>query len=442
MITTENSSKDEFRSPIEEHHIDFILEEEFIADPGFLDFFLQKASERAPNKASPARKQDGSCQAVRSAVTTAGETDVLIRYACEAPEGETAAILIENKIAASFEPNQAERYRERGEAGNGSHWHRYWTCLVAPERYRSEEGVFDARVSLESLREYFALQEGPRGQFRTKILDDAIARAAFIGVKRVDPVLTAFKARYAALAAAHFSGRGWEWDQPREAWADDTWFRFKRTHWPNRLQILHKAKAGLVHLVLPATEVSDLDHIVRQTAPGKAITAVQTHRSASFQIAVPSFLDFSKPIEERALEEVFSAVEELGSYAQSVRSQLMALNALAGSTWEESARPDFPHTKLRSLEVLLLGLIRSQAINYQVAMTWPLPDMVALASTEAKETWYPLAGLYGGFHVRLLGTSDEPYLTTEHWSRVWDFGVVQHKITLQSVELVSIKLPY
>ncbi len=40
MEKLESSGMDESQSPIEERHIDFILEEEFITNPAFLDFFL------------------------------------------------------------------------------------------------------------------------------------------------------------------------------------------------------------------------------------------------------------------------------------------------------------------------------------------------------------------------------------------------------------------
>ncbi len=34
-------------SPVQEHHIDFLLEEEFAADPTFLTFFLETAREHS-----------------------------------------------------------------------------------------------------------------------------------------------------------------------------------------------------------------------------------------------------------------------------------------------------------------------------------------------------------------------------------------------------------
>ena len=82
MEKLETSGTDDFRSPIEERHIDFILEEEFVANPAFLDFFLHQAGTTASNVEIPARKHGGASEAFRSATTSAGETDVLVRYLC------------------------------------------------------------------------------------------------------------------------------------------------------------------------------------------------------------------------------------------------------------------------------------------------------------------------------------------------------------------------
>jgi hypothetical protein len=65
-----------------------------------------------------------------------GETDVTVVYTDS--DGSRAAVLIENKIDAPFQKDQAKRYRERGELGvsNGD-WTRFKTCLCAPKAYAS-----------------------------------------------------------------------------------------------------------------------------------------------------------------------------------------------------------------------------------------------------------------------------------------------------------------
>jgi hypothetical protein len=83
----------------------------------------------------------------RSTADAFGEADLVIVYTEQS--GKRIAILIENKIQAVFQPRQAERYRQRGEAGNG--WDSFWTCLVAPESYVNRQHSFDSAVTLDSL---------------------------------------------------------------------------------------------------------------------------------------------------------------------------------------------------------------------------------------------------------------------------------------------------
>ena len=108
-------------SPIQEQHIDFLLEEEFASNQAFLLFFLEEARKNmvAPwngpdhNELLTPREPLG-CMVVRSATTSAGETDVLVIYQSVQSTGSRVAILIEDKIRAGFQKDQAKRYQERG----------------------------------------------------------------------------------------------------------------------------------------------------------------------------------------------------------------------------------------------------------------------------------------------------------------------------------------
>jgi hypothetical protein len=143
----EKSNHDEFLSPVEERHIDYILEEEFSVNSDFLRFFLEQARLSARDKSRIVGcTEESDCIAVRSATTEKGETDLLVKYSANNGVLPTA-ILIEDKIRAGFQPDQATRYRERGDEGKGQEWSQYWTCLVAHPKYSAEEGDFDAVVS-------------------------------------------------------------------------------------------------------------------------------------------------------------------------------------------------------------------------------------------------------------------------------------------------------
>jgi hypothetical protein len=86
-----------------------------------------------------------------------GETDLLVRLMLEG--GISRAVMIENKIDAIAQPEQANRYKLRGEAGieNGD-WSSFSTCIMAPGRHLQGTGdvsLYDHRVSCERIIEIF-----------------------------------------------------------------------------------------------------------------------------------------------------------------------------------------------------------------------------------------------------------------------------------------------
>src|SRR5262249_5148001 len=96
-----------------------------------------------------------------SVTQTTGESDLEISFV--GPDGGRWRLLIENKIAASFQAQQAERYRQRGatyiERGDCG---AFYTILVAPEDYfGSPDSLkgFDGRVTYEALKAWFLQRE-------------------------------------------------------------------------------------------------------------------------------------------------------------------------------------------------------------------------------------------------------------------------------------------
>lgn len=309
---SEETTKRTIYSPIEERHIDFLLEEEFATNAEFLDYFLAVAATAKTKEALiPARHSSWRCEAVRSVTTSAGESDLVVRYDAADQDGEIIALLIEDKIRAAFQDEQAGRYRRRGEAGLGIEWDKYWTCLVSPAKYISADGDFDSRVSLEALRDYFAKQSGPRAKFRVDVLTRALTKASAVGVQNEDRTITAFRARYEAIARENLELPAWQWDPPRTGWSGDTWFNFRRRSWLPSLKIVHKAQMGAVHLVIPNTAVSHLDDLLRAHSLDERFTAVQTNKSASLQISIPRVTDFSSDMSEATTRALYAAIRSL-----------------------------------------------------------------------------------------------------------------------------------
>src|SRR6266436_5009178 len=95
---------DEVSSPrkVQEVHVDFLLQEEFCVNPSFLRKFIEDVG---------LKHIPGDIVRVqRSESDPYGEADLVVVYTLEG-SSEKIALLIEDKIRAVFQPQQAERYR-------------------------------------------------------------------------------------------------------------------------------------------------------------------------------------------------------------------------------------------------------------------------------------------------------------------------------------------
>ncbi|MBM4387545.1 MAG: PD-(D/E)XK nuclease family protein [Deltaproteobacteria bacterium] len=116
---------DRFPSKVQyvaERDIDLLLLEELNVSPVFSFWLFQQTHSESTNAPS--------CNGAWHSVTHPqfGESDLIVVYENE------FAILMENKIDALAQPEQASRYRKRGEMGcRDGLWQRFLTCIVAPE---------------------------------------------------------------------------------------------------------------------------------------------------------------------------------------------------------------------------------------------------------------------------------------------------------------------
>jgi hypothetical protein len=317
-------------SPVQEHHIDFLLEEEFACNPDFLAYFVEAASAGVSKCLAdgvtteiPRPHETAMCRAIRSVTTEAGESDVLAIYTGVEPSASRVAVLIEDKIRASFQKDQAERYRERGEAGLNRMWDKYWTCLVCPDKYAGGSAGFDARVSLEQLRAFFERSEDSRSKFKARVFGRAIERFSASGVQVLDEVMTAFRSFYAKLAEDHFRGGEIIWDRPRDAWWGDYWFVFRSPSLPRGSSITHKTREGTVHLSFPNTDAKDLGAACERIPPRDRLPVKQTSKSASIEIAVNGISDYRSPSNNASsIGAAFVAVDRLYRYWKDHRAIL------------------------------------------------------------------------------------------------------------------------
>lgn len=218
-----------------ERDFDRLFMEELAFGEGFLEAFCAKIGVQPKPVAS-----------IRHSVTENfgglawGETDIFVAF-----EDDTA-LLIENKLSAGFQPEQAERYRARAahHAGRGL---RCRTVLIAPKVYLSSVDTedWDHVCSYEDIADCMGASD-PRSRWRQALFREAGSRAA--RVSRLAASSAARKAASAELLAFKTSWLGWirasgDWAANPQRGATDE-FLYRPRDNPFGLRIWHHPLAG------------------------------------------------------------------------------------------------------------------------------------------------------------------------------------------------------
>lgn len=264
---------------IEERDIDLMLLEEISCEAGFQQLISVKALD--------ATVEWEFIEAANSISTVShGESDLVAIFRAG---DRIAAVMVENKITANFMPEQADRYRRRGERGIvDGHWSEYATMLMAPRRYLTADlhgHVFDQHLAYEDLLPWFRRDEaGLRGRWRAALLERACVGSKSTVYKRVvDEATTAFFVDYWQLAAQDYPMLRMKREKDRPA--KSTWVRFyPDVGLPKHIEVWHKAaETFAADLQFARTRVEDLHaaaaHLLE---PGMALE--QRQKSAVIRI--------------------------------------------------------------------------------------------------------------------------------------------------------------
>ena len=268
---------------VTERDIDILLMEEFESGSGFFEWFVS-ATAQWP--------LDGLdlLGAWHSVSNEHGESDLLVL--AHLPSRERLALLIENKVDAPPQPDQALRYQRRGEAGvSDGRWQRYATCLIAPARYLgagANAAGYQSRVSYEDIAEWMRanLPPGRRAEFKRNLVLAAIEQQRRGYAPLADAVVTRFFTEYWELAESlfpelHFSHRD-------ARGSDSTWAQFRPANLDKGRRILHKMPEGCVDLEF-ARFGEKVDELIRLNPAlnGDGLKFVRTGQSASLSAQVP-----------------------------------------------------------------------------------------------------------------------------------------------------------
>ena len=137
------------------------------------------------------------------------EIDILIEI--DHWDGKRSSLLVENKLDATEQPDQAESYREELDALAADNAHAA-TIIVCPEAYAAKHPSFttkfDAMVSYETIGAFLRELQNEAGSemvlrygFRAEILDQAIHKHRRGYTPIPDKIVGDFNARYVALLA-------------------------------------------------------------------------------------------------------------------------------------------------------------------------------------------------------------------------------------------------
>lgn len=239
-----------------------------------------------------------------------------MQFTAQKSESKRIAILIEDKISASFQPDQAKRYRERGEKGKeNQEWDRYWTCLISPEKYAPNNRDFDTRISIEKLTSFFVQGDDPRSRFKLAVMEAVLKHFSETGVQKLDEIMTRFRKFYAEEASRFFENDDIQCAPPRDAYWGDYWFRFKSPALPSSSYIEYKAPKGHVDLAFPNQSVTRLQKVLESCSHSPEIYCEQTGKSASFRFIAMPVNDFDNHSAAKpAIIDSFEKVRELVAF--------------------------------------------------------------------------------------------------------------------------------
>ena len=203
----------------------------------------------------------------------------------------TLLFFIENKVDADFQPNQADRYRLRGnQKRDNGECHEFYTILFAPKRYITRNKDFDFYLEYEEVRDWFSNQVdlGQRGIYKADILEIAIEKLRRGYTPIINGAVTDFRWAYFNYSNKYFPQL--KMNEPKKELPKKTGFiRFKPTDMGLQKGefIIHK-KRGDVDLQLRRLD-SNLDSIKNkyQGTINDEMKIVQTNKSVSIRIRVP-----------------------------------------------------------------------------------------------------------------------------------------------------------
>ncbi len=300
-------------SDVSERDMDLMFMEEFVTSQEFLDIFLSKI---ALSGAKVVEIEQSKTD------VELGESDITIIVE---KDDKRYGLLIEDKIDAIAQENQADRYFKRGDIGrNKGDYDEFFVFIVAPQKYLetdNEAKKYPKQVSYEECLEYFSAKIDNRSLFKKQQIEQAITKQKHGYIVIENETITRFWQEYVAYQKAHHPKLNLQYNGepkgPRSVWVTF------HTSDP-RIKIIHKSEKGYVDLEFAGLgeKTAELKELLVETV-GKlwdnGLSVEQTGKSAVLRIKCTE-IDFRKQFEEAktGVEKAFNEVERLYSILDDV----------------------------------------------------------------------------------------------------------------------------
>lgn len=272
-----------FVASVAERDVDFVLLEELSVNDEFCDWFATRCFERPVF-----RSRNQTLHSVSESVL--GESD--LEFIFESDDAGILAVLIENKISAVPQPEQAQRYVKRGENGKRDQkWNDFQTCLVAPKKYLNagnSAAEYNVNISYEEILAFFVSRRrrDERYAFKARLVREAIEQNRRGFQQVVSKEMTEFAKAYVADAKSRYPSCGVV--EAKDRAAGNTWLSFRPAVLRPGVTIEHQLTAGFAKLFF-ANAAADIDHyrtVLKPFLPADVEPAV-TGKSVQVSIAVP-----------------------------------------------------------------------------------------------------------------------------------------------------------
>lgn len=304
-----------------ERDIDILLAEEFSVNPAFAEWMKAKTEFAS----TPARV----IEVYVSKSTNLGESDLIAIYELE--DERRFALMIEDKVDAPLQPQQAERYRLRAEQEvKAGACVSYAVLLCAPQSYIAQcKGIngFDGSVTFEEIAAFLSSGDAtPRDHYRASFLNTAATRRANNWVRDVDDQTNDFWDAAYEIATRDFPILEMK---PLKLTKGSNWITFRTRDMPTQPRLINvsfKGGRGEIDLTFGATTAHRFHELVGDLLEPD-MTVHQASASTGIRLQVEPF-QVSDGL-EKAMPRVRAAFQSCERLIRFYRSHRDTLNKAA-----------------------------------------------------------------------------------------------------------------